>query len=1004
MVDHKHTRMLCGDFLFRALCICVCVDVVHSQCDLAGRWQWAPEPSLDIEIVMTGNTTFTVVLHPDSAWHNASGTLDVWWNGTGSVVMIAPTGLNMSGFTYDACRVITANGQKPWMKLPLPPPTPTLPPTPPPTALPGVDVVWDTPSDDVLGSMPLGNGKLGLNIWADASSNIGLLLSHVDALDENTNLNKLGRIILKVVPPKRAPVLILPDHNADHNEQDLDPLTKPKMIGAPTLSGNYNVHPGFVGAQPPMQTMSCSRDPKTCPTFAAQQCDSIPFCVGYALSPEFYNGQEIQFFESSFSNAQPNPPWTLWQKPSAGPPPPPPAFTQPFRVEYRLHNMSVRIYLPVEQNVTVDVWVDATTDAVRVVSTAPVQHKLEAMLEVWRNTTGPYPFELEVFCSNVTRHPDTVLSNSDGIFFFHRNLEEHCSLWEPSLQMQMMGPTAAKVLVNPVINNTFGGLLSSHGMVQTAPMQMTSSTASSTQSMSIAGTADVYDNVAPFFADLVSAVAEPPNPTSHTDVWEQFWSNSDITITPSKAPANTDVAAQASLVTLLDKVNRAAFYSMALGKHAIKFNAYGIFSTYSSPMEDYRVWGACQWFQNIRLPYYHMLHDGQYDAMKSLFGFYFSILEVSKARTQAWFNISGTYFPETVQQNGLYADNSMGWGCKSADPKRPLPSNTYIRYHREGGLELALLAIDWLDHTGDVEYFQSTLLPQIELYVDYYDQHFPTTSDGILDIFPAQALETWQCTSVPPVRSDCATNPMPEVAGLTAVLPRLLALDSTSGVTPAMKLKWSTLMTRVPPLPVADCNLSSTHVAGVCLRPAASLPSHTSNSENPELYAVHPYRVVGLFANRTLGNASFVARRFHGDTGWSEDLMDAALLGLANESARGAIARASVKPYTGLRWIGFQAGIGAGGPITDHGGVATAGLRYMLLQTRVADESGLANNKIVLFPAWPCHDWAVNFKLHAPGNTTVEGFYDGAGGLTNFSVTPAHRKQDVVFADCVANT
>ena len=39
------------------------------------------------------------------------------------------------------------------------------------------------------------------------------------------------------------------------------------------------------------------------------------------------------------------------------------------------------------------------------------------------------------------------------------------------------------------------------------------------------------------------------------------------------------------------------------------------------------------------------------------------------------------------------------------------------------------------------------------------------------------------------------------------------------------------------------------------------------------------------------------------------------------------------------------------GPITDHGGVATAGLRYMLMQTGVVDGMGIVTNAIVLFPA-----------------------------------------------------
>ena len=52
----------------------------------------------------------------------------------------------------------------------------------------------------------------------------------------------------------------------------------------------------------------------------------------------------------------------------------------------------------------------------------------------------------------------------------------------------------------------------------------------------------------------------------------------------------------------------------------------------------------------------------------------------------------------------------------------------------------------------------------------------------------------------------------------------------------------------------------------------------------------------------------------------------------------------------------------------------------------------MPSKKLVLFPAWPCKDWAVHFKLHAPGPTVLEGTYDGAGTLSNFSVSPPERK------------
>ena len=62
------------------------------------------------------------------------------------------------------------------------------------------------------------------------------------------------------------------------------------------------------------------------------------------------------------------------------------------------------------------------------------------------------------------------------------------------------------------------------------------------------------------------------------------------------------------------------------------------------------------------------------------------------------------------------------------------------------------------------------------------------------------------------------------------------------------------------------------------------------------------------------------------------------------------------------------------------------GMQDMLMQT--------VDGKILLFPAWP-KDWDVDFKLHAPMNTTVEGVLK-AGKLEQLKVTPEARRKDVV--------
>jgi len=51
--------------------------------------------------------------------------------------------------------------------------------------------------------------------------------------------------------------------------------------------------------------------------------------------------------------------------------------------------------------------------------------------------------------------------------------------------------------------------------------------------------------------------------------------------------------------------------------------------------------------------------------------------------------------------------------------------------------------------------------------------------------------------------------------------------------------------------------------------------------------------------------------------------------------------------------------------------------------------------KIFLLPAWP-KDWDVDFRLHAPGRTVVQGKVRG-GKVLDLKVTPPRRKKDVVL-------
>ncbi len=62
------------------------------------------------------------------------------------------------------------------------------------------NVVWDTPSRDYNGSMPIGNGDIGLNVWFESSGELLFYISKTDAWSENARLLKLGRLRVKLTP------------------------------------------------------------------------------------------------------------------------------------------------------------------------------------------------------------------------------------------------------------------------------------------------------------------------------------------------------------------------------------------------------------------------------------------------------------------------------------------------------------------------------------------------------------------------------------------------------------------------------------------------------------------------------------------------------------------------------------------------------------------------------------------------------------------------------------
>ncbi|MCX5684723.1 MAG: DUF5703 domain-containing protein, partial [Planctomycetota bacterium] len=402
------------------------------------------------------------------------------------------------------------------------------------------------------------------------------------------------------------------------------------------------------------------------------------------------------------------------------------------------------------------------------------------------------------------------------------------------------------------------------------------------------------------------------------------------------------------------------------GAMPIKFN--GSIFTVDIPGADgdYRRWGGCFWFQNTRLAYWSMPACGDYDLMQPLFKMYADALPLRKAVTRLYYNHDGAFYDETIYFWGTPCNDDYRWKRDGAPAS--LLNNPYIMRYWQGGLELTMMMLDTFDHTGDKAFAGKQLVPLADAVVTFYDKHYPREADGKLRFEPAQSLETWWK----------AVNPMPEVAGLRAVLPRLIALPEDL-TTPAQRREWQRILAQVPPVPMREAD-------GKKVLAAAQEFSNHRNCENPELYAIFPYRLYGVGRpDLAAARGAFEVRIDKGSAGWQQDPVQSAMLGLAEEAAKFVTKRFSTHDR-GSRFPAFWGPNFDWIPDQDHGANGMMALQAMLLQTD--------GRKILLFPAWP-KAWDVEFKLHAPLATTVEGVYRG-GKLQRLTVTPPEREKDLV--------
>ncbi|MGX1931024.1 DUF5703 domain-containing protein [Flagellimonas sp. 2504JD4-2] len=730
------------------------------------------------------------------------------------------------------------------------------------------NVVWSSPSDDHSGSMPIGNGDIGLNTWVEKNGDVSFYIGKLDSWGDNGRLLKVGKIRVQSNPP-----IVFP--GADFR-QELD-----------LKSGTVKI--SSIGK---------------------------------------INGEDVNF--------------------------------------------------------GLDIWVDANQPVIQLKQRGSIPVELKTSIEMWRTSKDTLP---EINVSDFMEDPDAegflrepvivepdklVASNGkDYIGWYHHNAKSAGFNTVNELQGML-----EYVKEDPILHRTFGALISGKGSDRVNDSTLISA-ASMENSLQVCvltkhpSSPSDWINSAEDILDQVAQVPYEKSYAEHEKWWKSFWNRSWIRA--SKTGSVQEPSNDAFLVSRAYHLQRFINASAGRADYPIKFNG----SIFTVPAEgkvggpDYRRWGPGYWWQNTRLPYLGMCASGDFDLMQPLFKMYAGdVLEYSKYRTKKYFGFEGAYFPECMYFWGANFPGAYGW-TPFEEREDKLQESGWHKWEWVAGPEFVFMMLDYYDYTGDKGFLQNKIVPTANEIIRFFDNYYQTNDKGVWVMYPSMAAETWW---------DC-TNPMTEIAGLHGIIDRLMALpeDLTKREDRAY---WQKVSQKLPSLPLHETP------SGTALAPADRF-ENKRNSENPELYAVFPFRQYGVGRpNIEYGKNALEHRLDKGAFGWRQDDIFMAYLGLT-EQAREYLVERAENYDENSRFPAFWGPNYDWTPDQDHGGVLMKSFQSMLMQVDPYSE------KIYLMPAWP-KEWDAEFKLHAPYNTIIEGEVKN-GELVRLAVDPPERGQDIVL-------
>lgn len=698
-----------------------------------------------------------------------------------------------------------------------------------------------------------------------------------------------------------------------------------------------------------------------------------------------------------------------------------------FTQQLKLHDGYIEIHGEKQHGetplkVNINVWVDVKKPVVHLEVGANKKIIVDVAYENWRmddeiitnDARRQSTFTLHAYPGEVKLSKDVVQQNDNGIVFYHRNPNDKLL---PDLLIAQQGlQKYREQITDDLQGRTFGGMIFGDNFVPSKTAvgeyigkpfrawHIVSKKEKKNHHIQLVTHIGQTKTQEDWKMGLDKIVAESKiQNTVHAREstrkwWHQFWSRSYILINP-ETPDKENKAWVAGRNYQLFRYQLGCNVS---GEYPTKFNG-GNF-TFDAGLvgdgrdfgPDFRAWGGGVFTaQNQRLVYWPMLKSGDFDVVTPHFELYRKALPGALARVAENFGHNGAMFSEYISVPGVALGAGYGWseGVRKRGTEVPfgderangargyndivekgVMANPYLSYHWESQLENAYMILEYQRYTGnDISKYMSFIKQSVIFFDEHYRLREKMRSGSELDakgklvIFPSTSCESYAG----------AKNPVDVVSGLQACLTGLLQLGDKY-VSSSDKKYYQEYLGRLP-------GYFYDEVAGdTILKPAESWSSY-QNVECPQFYPTFPF-------NRFhLGNNSMILFKNtwqHGEfpkgmvISWHQDGIFFARMGMTEAAMDYNLKKLkdSERRYPtfwgpGHDWV----------PDHNWGGSGMIGLQEMLMQC--------FDDEILLFPAWP-KTWNVNFRLHAPKNTIVEGIFKD-GKIEELKVFPESRRRDL---------